>query len=155
LTEGTSTAWTPRAVKDLTATDFIRVISAQPNHEFYSAERPDFSAGGGPIGFGVFRLGGSSTDTFSMGLDNWSVTVHPVLQQAVHVQAADGRGGLDTQDFTIGFARPAQIQGSAFNDQSGNGIWDRRSDLVVLASSVRHFDAATGVLINQTALPRH
>jgi streptogramin lyase len=153
LTNSKSRAWTPQLVRDLTAVDFIRAVSSKPDFGLFNPdEHPDFSAGGAPIEFGFFRWDNSAND-WSMGIDNWSVTVRPVRPQAVGVKAVDGRGGVDTQDFNIGFARPAQIQGLAFNDLNGNSVWDRRSDLLVSAGGLSRFDANSGVLIDQTPMP--
>jgi hypothetical protein len=84
-------AWTPKGRKAIKASDF-----APLNDTGFPAvgPKPDFSAGGGPIGFGFFRgnstgLGGSAY-TIVAGIDNWSVRVNPPCATAAECDDGDG-----------------------------------------------------------------
>jgi hypothetical protein len=65
--------WTPKSILGLVASDFRRVGGTG---------QPDFSATGAPIAFGFWRAfsspAGNSAGTRIGGIDNWTVTVHPV-----------------------------------------------------------------------------
>ena len=66
--------WTPKSIPGFVASDFVAIAGGSGS--------PDFSASGAPIAFGSWRAfsspPGSSAGTRLGGIDNWTVTVHPV-----------------------------------------------------------------------------
>jgi RHS repeat-associated protein len=154
LTQSPSGGWFTQSAKGLGAENFERYRDSAANS--FTDEQPDFSATGAPIEFGSAMLvlnsptGGPNSGFVE--IDNWSVTVHPVPSAPVSVEVADGRGGKDHQDFTLEVRPPARIQGVVFNDENGNGAWDRRADLVIASGggtgSLTRFDPLTGIQID-------
>jgi len=57
------------------------------------------------------------------GLITWVPTAAQVGQDAVTVQVNDGRGGIDTQSFSVTVLNtaPGGISGTVYNDQNGSG----------------------------------
>jgi hypothetical protein len=79
VTPATTGVWQPYAWAGLVASNFDALAPGVQN--------PDFSAAGGTIQFGFFRANSTSTGggggTASGGIDNWSVTIHPVVTSTV------------------------------------------------------------------------
>ncbi len=70
---GAPGAWSSHAFSGLTASNFTRLFGGGPL-------APDFSANGGPIQFGYLTLNTSLSIAIATtsGVDNWTVTIHPV-----------------------------------------------------------------------------
>lgn len=90
---------------ELHGSDFSSVSGSGP-------ATPDFSSSGAPITFGFLSLTTNPITrsvALTGGLDNWSVTVTPVPLAPVTVRVEDGRGGFDTQSFTIDVTSPRDV----------------------------------------------
>jgi len=73
-----SASWKHLAATGLTATDFVEMTT---DGIVLPESHPDFSAAGGLLEFGFFRHNSTpnvSAQTVS-GIDNWTVTVHPLV----------------------------------------------------------------------------
>ena len=62
----------------------------------------------------------------STGQVTWSVQASDTGSHNVTIRVDDGRGGFDTQSFTIDVssAAPAEIRGTKFDDLNGSGMRD-------------------------------
>ena len=96
------TTWTHFDSGSLTAADFQLVAGDGPAH-------PDFSATAAPIRFGFATSNTSPISSANGGVDNWSVTITPKLNPDVTVRVDDGRGGFDTQSYTIDVASLSDV----------------------------------------------
>jgi len=69
--------WTHQALNGLTAEDFVDDWDQRDTH-------PDFSASAPEITFGFYRVLATTDCSYTIvtGLDNWSLTVHPVPEPA-------------------------------------------------------------------------
>ncbi len=75
----------------------------------------------------------------------------------VTVRVDDGRGGFDTQSYTINVssASPGEIQGTVFNDLAGTGVWDKGQFLLSSedTNSILEFDGTTGEFVGDFVPP--
>jgi RHS repeat-associated protein len=128
-------AWTTITMSNL---DAVRFSLADPTKTSLvdSSKHPDFSRNGSPITLGFWTggtavLGTGYAGQSQKGFDNWKFIVNPKPEAIVIVQSEDGRGGVDTQQFTVEVTPPGKIQGFVYQDSNLDGEWNRGPDLIV------------------------
>jgi RHS repeat-associated protein len=94
----------------------------------------------------------------SWAIDNVKVVLNGVIDPVpVTVRVDDGRGGFDTQSYTIDVsnAAPGKVEGTVFNDLDGNGLWDKGRFLQASqdTNSILQFDGTTGAFIGYFVPP--
>jgi sugar lactone lactonase YvrE len=99
---------------------------------------------------------GMSIDA-ATGLISWAPSSSDGGQHDVTVRVDDGRGGFDTQSYTIDVtaAAPGKIEGTVFNDLDGNGVWDKGRFLLSSenTNSILEFDGSTGDFVGYFVPP--
>ncbi len=98
--------------------------------------RPDFSASGALMEFGIVRAMNSSPWADNgyrvvEGVDNWKVEVFANLLEEIGLLVSDGNGGLAQQEYSISPSRAGAIVGAVFSDMNRDGVWNRAEDLWV------------------------
>ena len=86
------------------------------------------------------------------GLITWTPAAGDVGDHDVIVRVGDGRGGFDSQTYTLTVTNdaPVEIRGTKYYDRNGNGVRDGDLDFLLVSSSntnnVLRYDAATGAV---------
>src|SRR5208337_4929048 len=105
---------------------------------------------GDPLTYSLTTAPQGMTIDPAAGLVSWTPTLADVGQQDVTVRVDDGRGGFDTQSYTIDVSTgaAAEIQGNVFNDLNGDGVRDSVQALLASSGpSIRSYIAADGALL--------
>jgi hypothetical protein len=86
-----------------------------------------------PLAFLLTSAPAGMTIDPASGLVSWTPSAAQAGSYAVTVRVEDGRGGFDTQSFTIDVGRepPGEIRGTKFNDLDNDADRDRGAELLI------------------------